>query len=330
MPTAGSLASVQAHTPVTNQPTTVVTTVGTTIVPAIGGPVIHTHPTPAGQSAALQMGDTTVSSGMILSPTLQPIPARLVRCICAGEFVEMRELLSDNITLIDQLEAVHGPLLTAATPGALRPRVREVPSLISWVFCFLAYTAVRTTDLTTRDMLAYCCLVVREGLRHGGQGWQDYDCGFRAIDPTLRWNSLLPDLQASTILGQCATGGTFCSLCRGVDHMAAQCALMYMQQLLTTPQAPAATPNIQAAPNTHGSANRRQPTLSRTRSARATSHICTSWNSGTRSFPGNCTYRHVCATCQLLHRAKDCPDTPNESPYKRASRPPSTTAASRR
>ena len=175
MPTAGSLASVQAHTPVANQPTTVATTVGTTIVPAIGGPVIHTHPTPAGQSAVLQMGGTTVSSGMILSPALQPIPARLVRRICAGEFVEMRDLLSDNITLIDQLEAVHGPLLTAATPGALRPRVREVPSLISWVFCFLAYTAVRTTDLTTRDMLAYCRLVVREGLRHGGQGWQDYD-----------------------------------------------------------------------------------------------------------------------------------------------------------
>ena len=61
----------------------------------------------------------------------------------------MRDLLTDNIALHDLLEAVQGALFNAATPSALRARLSEVPSLISWVFCFTAYIAVRTRDVAT-------------------------------------------------------------------------------------------------------------------------------------------------------------------------------------
>ena len=77
--------------------------------------------------------------GLILSSALQPIPGRVVRRIRSGEFIKMRDLLSDNAALHEQLESIQGPLLSAVTPAGLRPRVREVPSLISWVFCYLAY-----------------------------------------------------------------------------------------------------------------------------------------------------------------------------------------------
>ena len=117
----------------------------------------------------------------------------------------MRDLLTDDIALHDQLEATDRPLLMHSTPGALWPRLREVLSCIAWVFCFMAYIAVRTQDPTVPDMLAYCRLTIREALRHSGQGWQDYDRSFHsqaAIDSFLRWKMLLPDLQASTILSQ--------------------------------------------------------------------------------------------------------------------------------
>ena len=224
--------------------------------------------------------------GMILSPALQPIPARLVRRIQAGEFIEMRDLLTDNIALHDQLEAVQGPLYNAATPGALRARLREVPSLISWVFCFTAYMAVRTQDEATRDMLTYCRLVIREALRHGGQGWQEYDRNFRAqaaIDRSLRWNVLLPDLQAATTLGQRIAGGNFCSLCRGIDHASGQCALGVMQQPLSW--------QSRTTASTAATEGGRRP------SQRRVQRICSSWNSGRCIYPGNCSYRHVCATC---------------------------------
>ena len=261
------------------------------------------------------------STGMILSPALQPIPARLVRRILSTEFVEMRDLLSDNVSLYEQLESIHGPLHNAAFPGPMRARMREVPSLLSWVFCFAAYVAVRTSDPTTRDMLAYMQLITREGLRHGGRGWQDYDRSFRrqvAIDPSLRWNTLLPDLQASTVLGQGGGGGSYCSLCRGVDHTAARCALMYLQE-------PLSVPHMGIIPSAHTSAHRAVDI--RYRGARASSRICTSWNRGTCAYPGMCNFRHVCALCYSTHRARDCPDAHNDSPFKTIARAAASTSA---
>ena len=47
---------------------------------------------------------------------------------------------------------------------------------------------------------------------------------------------------------------------------------------------------------------------------------------GTRGaciFPSSCSYRHICATCQLQRKAKDCPHTSKSSIYKRPNqRPP--------
>ena len=142
-----------------------------------------------------------------------PIPHRLVQHIRAGEFVDMRDLLADNISLHNQLEALHGQA-SLASPTSFCPRLREVPSLSSWVYCFAAYMAVLTTDPRTRDMLAYRRLIIKEALRHGGTGWQEYDCTFRrqaAINSSLPWNTLLPGLQAATLVGTRGAGwGTFC------------------------------------------------------------------------------------------------------------------------
>ena len=272
----------------------------------------HTMTTPTSVHAPLMAVSTTHSSpvnahGIILSSALQPIPARLTRRILSGEFVEMRDLLMDNMALHDQLESVQGPLLGVTTTGALRARLREVPSLISWVFCFVAYMSVRTTDPVTWDMLTYCRLIIREALRHGGRGWQDYDRTFRtqaAIDQSIRWNVILPDLQASTILGQRSSGGLYCTLCTGIDHASSQCALSVMQQPLIT------QPPIGTGRGTHFGG--RRPPRPRP--------ICSSWNSGRCWYPGTCSFRHVCATCGQHHQARDCADTPPESQYRRSPR----------
>lgn len=224
----------------------------------------------------------------------------------------MRDLLTDNIALHDQMEAVYGHSQTLPIPGIPRSRFRDVPSLPSWLYCFLAYVAVQTPDGPTRDMLSYARIITREALRHGGSGWQDYDRNFRRqveIDPNLRWNTLLPDLQATTILGQRTGGGSFCSLCRGVDHTPPQCALQWLQ----SPPAPVPP---QSTPVTAGRRQRLQ------RPTGQNGPICTSWNMGSCTYPGSCTFRHVCRTCYLPHRAKDCLDTPPDSIFKRGRQPP--------
>ena len=90
----------------------------------------------------------------------------------------MKELLTDNLSLISQLEAVQG-IAPLHMLGAARPRLREVSSLPTWCYCFLGYMAARTSDPVTRDQLAYDHLLIKEAQCHGGLGWLDYDKVFR-------------------------------------------------------------------------------------------------------------------------------------------------------
>ncbi len=80
----------------------------------------------------LDLCDTTFQRGHILYPAADPIPHRLVRRIQSGEFVEMRDLLADNMALHGQLEDLYGQAPLATNLLSLRPRLRKVPSLHSW------------------------------------------------------------------------------------------------------------------------------------------------------------------------------------------------------
>lgn len=93
------------------------------------------------------------------------------------EFVEMRDLLPDNMALGEKLEAL--PVCLGQTQKGAEQR--EVGSLLSWVTSFLTYVAVMYEAHPERvvDMLAYARLIIREAHRHGGNGWLTYDAVFR-------------------------------------------------------------------------------------------------------------------------------------------------------
>ena len=61
---------------------------------------------------------------LTLSPAMSPVPHRIVQLIQAGRFVEMRELLTDNLALHNQLEAVQG------LPGLV-----PIPTMLFVLFC---------------------------------------------------------------------------------------------------------------------------------------------------------------------------------------------------
>ena len=266
-------------------------------VPGLPGPV------PPSMLATGSIGPPT-RVGLSLSLSTEPIPARLVQRIQSGQFVDMRDLLGDNIALTQHFEAAHSSLPNTILPLSSRPRLREVSSLPSWIYCFLTYLAVGTADQTTRNRLVYAGLIVREALLHGGRDWLDYDRLFRqqaAVNPSLSWSCLHPSLLASTILGQRPGLGTFCTICQGFDHLPPQCAMTYLRQPT------------------------RQDSGLALRSHRPGQSVCWSWNEGHCYFhPAPCSRLHVCATCgSSQHKARDCKDTPPESRFKqpRKSRP---------
>ena len=240
--------------------------------------------TPSTEAAGLQ----GAQPGLSLSISLRPLPARLVSLIQSGRFVEMRDLLGDNAAVGGRMEEIRAAEGVSILQVAARPRVREVSSLPSWMCCFLSFLAVSTTDGVTRERLAYAILIIREYLRHGGSGWLEYDRLFRqqaALNPALRWDVIHPGLQATTIVAQrSGTGGMFCSLCQDCDHPVSQCALAQFQQLPTGGQQGRQAQPRQALPR-----------------------ICHSWNEGACTYPGRCTYRHVCLNChQASHTAREC------------------------
>ena len=84
------------------------------------------------------------SSGVCLSPGLEPVPQKLADRVCSGVYVEMRDLLGDNISLLRKLESVNIATTLPALPDTMKPRLREVSSLATWLYCFLAYMALRS------------------------------------------------------------------------------------------------------------------------------------------------------------------------------------------
>ena len=170
---------------------------------------------------------TTQPQAFILSAGLAPVPSKLVAKIQKLEFVDMAELLRDNLELQRQMRSQEQLSQPSSQP---RNRQREIPDILSWVSCFGVYMAVLTSKYPemTRQLLAYQTLIVREARRCGGNGWLAYDTYFRqqvAGDPSADWSSLNTSLYAVTFLAQGGRGGQSCTTCMESDHSQHECAI---------------------------------------------------------------------------------------------------------
>ena len=151
------------------------------------------------------IASTGRSQGLILASSLPPVPAKIVSKIQVGQFIQMKDLLGDNIALVNQLDNLPANSLGGACSSLPRPQMREVSSALAWAGCFLTFAAVKMTDRATRDLLTYGRLVLWEAQRHSGPGWLEYDRIFRqhaALNPSTQWSELNPSLHASTILSR--------------------------------------------------------------------------------------------------------------------------------
>ena len=109
----------------------------------------------------------------------------------------------------------------------------------------------------------------------------------------MRWNTLDPSVQASTLVGHAPSHAVVCGLCREPNHIASHCALAYQQ--------PPKSPALQADPTV-----RVQSARMSARRPESQAGVCISWNTGRCTFPGQCRFRHVCPTCHQPYMARDC------------------------
>ena len=227
-----------------------------------------------------------VDSPFILSEALPVVSAKLVRRILRGEYIDMAELLKDNMEAERRrLSAVGGPHFNR----------REVPDILSWLQCFNLYMAVVVSvhPEKTRELLAYQALIVSEA-RRGGRGWRLYDVAFRqqvrSFD-SVDFARINQSLYSTTILAFGGGRQKFCPVCMLSDHTQEECGLHQNH----------GRPIVQA--RDIGAALPRGPE----RRKRERMGACYAWNEGKCTFL-RCRYEHACSRCGGEHRKPQCRD----------------------
>ena len=69
---------------------------------------------------------------MSLSPSTASFPQKLVDKVRSGQYMDMKDLLLDNVSLLEQLDTLGGPHASPSLPGTLKPRFREIASVLTW------------------------------------------------------------------------------------------------------------------------------------------------------------------------------------------------------
>ncbi len=218
---------------------------------------------------------------------LPPYPAKLVAKIRSVKFVELKELLPDNVAASEQNAGI-------ARPQNHLPKQREVTSILTWISAFLTYTAIlaEAFPARTKELMAYSRLIVRGASRGSGKGWLSYDRIFRqnaAANQSLSWTNLDQSLHSSFCLGS-EPPPMVCSLCNELDHWVEDCAL--------SRNAPSMAPPPAHPKDLSGQNPGRAP------SVRKLTCTCLSWNISSKCMqPGTCEFLHE---CHEDHIAKDC------------------------
>ena len=147
-----------------------------------------------------------------------PSSSTFKKSVCRGAFVEMRELLPDNVALLQRLQEISLP----GHPSPANPsRLRDIRDALSWAACFMAFVTAKVDSPETRELMAYG-KIIELPQRHCGLGWATYDTLFRqqvAAGAEATWSQLNPSLMAATALG--VTGEQSpcpCSHCRASNY----------------------------------------------------------------------------------------------------------------
>ena len=248
------------------------------------------------------------------SPVLHPIPSRAVEKIRSGAYLDFKDLLVDNIALLERLQELgQAMVLHGSSPGSVK--LRSISDPLTWVFCFLSFMAASSDCISTRNMAAYAQIVILQSRKHPGGGWLGYDQLFRqhreaGVD--LPWNDLAPSIMASTVLRSADT----CNLCHFPDHATEQCALFSGSAKGASRHSTSCAPTRPA---------RFKPYVAQPSSASGSSEeVCRRFNKGTCPFSASsCPYSHTCGSCNASgHCANRCPERKEEPKGKGRAQPP--------
>ena len=151
----------------------------------LGLPPFEDPPLPSGAGETSGGAKAQGTSGPVvqkfqLGPTLPVVPARIVRRVLRRDFVDMAELMEENL----ELELRRASESDEGKPVPLH-KLKPVPDVLTWArsFCLYAGIVVTSHPSKARDLLAYLATLLAGAEK--GDWWRAYDSRFRQQLPAL-------------------------------------------------------------------------------------------------------------------------------------------------
>ncbi len=149
-------------------------------LPTIASAPGRAEPAPVKPVKATAPPSQSPTTKFQLGETLPVVPARIVRRILKGDFVDMAELTEENLEL-ELRHSLEGEESKSVPAHKLRP----VGDLLGWVraFCHFAGIVVRSHPSKAVNLWAYLAIILSGGEQ--GDWWWAYDARFRQQMPSL-------------------------------------------------------------------------------------------------------------------------------------------------
>ena len=180
-----------------------------------GGMLDATLSQPISSSAA----PVPLGGGIFIGEGLQPVPSKLADGIWSWEFVEMADLLPEQMAPKKEESA-----LSSLFPAR---KCRQVTDINLWLQCFLTYISVMSRQFPQDvvELMAYMANIHKASLEFAGQSWVHYNSTFRrqaAASGYRRWSSINASLYSLCFTGK-AAARPHCELCFSLAHVTQDC-----------------------------------------------------------------------------------------------------------
>ena len=131
-----------------------------------------------GPSASTPVSPSSPIKPFVVGPGYSPIPDKLVMKIRSCQFVDLADLLAENLKAQEAEPQTYldGKLLVSST----KKRVQEITEIMTWVVAFTVYAWIFCSAFPSRwdDMTQYKLLILKTARQFSGKSWLHYDVAF--------------------------------------------------------------------------------------------------------------------------------------------------------
>ena len=184
---AGSLSGLEPVAPAWLPPSLARDpSLGSAAVPSLGDPLAAPPPPEPSSSA--------VDDLILPLSGLPPVPAHLVQAIKANKFVDLADLLPENLRELQFDQAKDSKAKEES-----KKKKAAIASTLDWSVAFTTFMAVSAHCQPERAfaLAAYFSIVLNLARDIGGQAWNRYDRLFRqaaSVSSSLPWHRREPDI----------------------------------------------------------------------------------------------------------------------------------------